>query len=353
MTAFRRTPPASAAPRWIPARWLAPAALGLLACACSPASQNQQQGGTSDPKGLRHTLELEAAAVPDNLGQRAYDHCAQVVSFGERYVGSPGWDNAITYIRRELKALDLNPISDRWGVEGEKLTFHNVHVTIPGASPDRIVIGCHHDTKCTQGHPDPEHNYRFVGANDSGSGVGLLLALAEVLSQRENAATYQLVWFDGEESIPYKWDHKRSLFGSRRFVSQYLERQITGLDASRIRAFVLLDMVGRADLHIDEVTNTDPLLRDIAYAAARACGEEEHFFEYKWDVTDDHVPFFDEQIPTVNLLDLKYNAEWHTAEDTLEHISAESLHTVGSVVLTMLPEIERRFLTPKAPIKIR
>lgn len=333
---------------------LASLTLALAPAACSPASQNQTTRQDPDRPNLRQTLELEVVEPPADLGQTAYDHCATIVGFGERYVGSKGWDNAVLYIRRELKKLDLNPISDRWAVEAEKLQFHNVHVTIPGTSDDRIVIGCHHDTKCTTGHPDPAHNYRFVGANDSGSGVGLLLALAEVLSQRQNPVTYQLVWFDGEESVPYKWDDERSLFGSRRFVERYRERQVTGLDASEIRAFVLLDMVGRADLHIDEVTNSDPLMRDLAYAAAKACEELEMFFTYRWDVKDDHVPFIDAGIPTVNFLDLKHNEEWHTAEDTMDHISAQSLHRVGRIVLTMLPEVERRmFAASKAPVTIR
>jgi len=329
-------------------------AVGLGLAACSDSRNWTPTDGEAgrDGSSLRQTLRLDPAPVPDDLGKRAYRHCEQVVAFGPRHVGSRGWRLALLYVKQQLRALGLEPVSDRWFDELEGLTFENVHVTIPGAVSDRIVIACHHDTKCTQEHPDPAHNYTFVGANDSGSGVGLLLALAEELVDRENHATIQLVFFDGEESIPYDWNLERALFGSRRFKEAYVEEKLTGR-ASSIRALVLLDMVGAEDLQIDEVENSSQTLRDVIYAAARACGHQAKFFENAHTVTDDHVPFHQEGIPTANLIDLYDNPQWHTPRDTMEHISAASLQLVGEVVLTALPEIERRFVKDKAPVRLR
>ena len=67
-------------------------------------------------------------------------------------------------------------------------------------------------------------------------------------------------------------------------------------------------------------------------------------------MTDDHIPFLDDGIRAINLIDLYDNPEWHTKDDTLKHISSRSLQIVGEVVLTALPEIERQFLLERPGI---
>ncbi|MHC4899378.1 MAG: M28 family metallopeptidase, partial [Planctomycetota bacterium] len=220
-------------------------------------------------------------------------------------------------------------------------TFENVWVTLPGKSKDRLILACHHDTKCCTGHGDPLNNFHFVGANDSGSGVGLMLALAKELRDRKNIATIQLVFFDGEESIPFAWDLKRALFGSRRFVRRYQQELLDLGGGPRIRGLVLLDMVGAVDLQIDDETNSDRGFHRIFRSAAAACGHERYFFKNKHSVTDDHVPFLDNHIRAIDLIDLYDNPQWHTSADTLEHISQRSLQIVGEVVLTALPALEQ------------
>ncbi len=286
------------------------------------------------------------AAVSKDLGQHAYDHVAALVALGPRHTGSPGWYRATAYIKQELKKLGLTPKRDRWEHPIEKLTFENIWVTFPGKSKDRLILACHHDTKCCSGHPEFRDNFHFVGANDSGSGVGLLLALAKELadrkSDRKNIATIQLVFFDGEESIPFDWDLKRALFGSRRFVRRYQQERLDLGGGPRIRGLVLLDMVGAKDLQIDDETNSDRRLHDILRAAAKACGHQQYFFQNQHRVTDDHIPFLDDGIPAIDLIDLYDNPQWHTVHDTLEHISASSLQIVGEVVLTALPGLEHQ-----------
>jgi Zn-dependent M28 family amino/carboxypeptidase len=206
------------------------------------------------------------------------------------------------------------------------------------------VLACHHDTKCTQGHADPAHNFEFVGANDGGSGVGLLLALAPVLAQQPRDATIELVFFDGEESLDWDWNEaRRALFGSKRYVRRQRDAELKS-GAPRIAAMVLLDMVGRTDLHIQEELSSTPRLRTIVWSAAKACGHQEQFFRSAEACSDDHRPFLDVGIPAVDLIDLVGNPHWHKATDTVENLSAASLQRVGEVVLTALPLIEREYV---------
>lgn len=286
---------------------------------------------------------LAAVRAPEGLGQRAYGHVAALVGFGARHTGSTGWSQALGYISKTLLEMGLSPKLDRWTDPREGIYFTNITVTLPGSHPDKIVIGCHHDTKCTTGHTDPAHNFHFVGANDSGSGVGLLLELARVLKeQTTRRATVELVFFDGEESLSFKWDLSRALFGSRRYVRQYQQSLLDDPQGPKIRAFMLLDMVGGKDLHLDDDLNSDTELKKIVMRAAQATGHQQWFFANRSKVTDDHLPFLEARIPSIDLIDLETNNHWHKPTDTLDNIAAQSLHLVGEVVLTALPGFEER-----------
>ncbi|MEZ5965859.1 MAG: M28 family metallopeptidase [Planctomycetota bacterium] len=287
-------------------------------------------------------------ALPADLGQRAFAHVEHVVGLGERFPGSPGWAEQIDYIRTALRGYGLEPVVDRWTDRLEGVTFANVRATLPGTTSARLVLGCHHDTKRCSGHPDPEHNFRFVGANDGGSGVGLLLALAEALAKGpQRLASIEFVFFDGEESMEFKWNHARSLFGSKRYVAAERAPGTGRHWTSPIRAMLLLDMVGAEDLQLDDDSNSDRTLATILRNAAYARGHSDLALTEPNTVTDDHLPFLDAGVPAAVLIDLRNNPQWHTPRDTLEHLSPRSLQRVGEIVWTALPEIERCFFAEK------
>jgi hypothetical protein len=123
------------------------------------------------------------------------------------------------------------------------MTFSNVSVLLPGKKPERIVLACHHDTKCTTGHSDPQNNFHFVGANDGASATALLLALVPVLLREQREATIELAFFDGEESLDFKWNNDRALFGSKRYVKHHRDALLLG-EESRIGAGVTYVSIG-------------------------------------------------------------------------------------------------------------
>jgi hypothetical protein len=320
---------------WLPARGGAGVLLLAIAACCSPRVPET----TPDPPAV-----ARPAGLPTDLGSRALAQVETLVGFGARHSGTPGWRSACDHIAGELRAMGLEPQRDRWLETGEDLTFENISAVIPGSVPDRIVIGAHHDTKITVGHDDPAHNFPFVGANDSGSGVGLLLELARHLVAHPPRATIEVAFFDGEESVPFRWNLERALFGSRRFVRRAVQERIDDPTRPPIRAMVLLDMVGAAALSIDDETTSDRQLHAIFRAAAAACGHQEHFFRHALRVGDDHTPFLDAGIPAIDLIDIYDNPEWHTPDDTLDRLSARSLQVVGEVVLAAVPAIEAAFV---------
>lgn len=283
--------------------------------------------------------KLSPVDLPANVGEQAYGHVRNVVALGERYPNSPGWKRQLQYIGENLRSMDLEPVTDRWHDAKEGLEFQNISVTIPGKSYRRIIIGAHHDTKIFSGHVDAAHNFKFDGANDGGSGVGLLLALAEVLRTTRNPLTIEFVFFDGEESLTVEWNGaERALFGSRRYVNSKIEE--SGVEwTDTVCAVIILDMVGCKDLHIDDDVNSDTYLKTIFRRAAIDLGYSKYFFRQREPIEDDHTPFINVGIPAIDLIQKKLNPYWHTPQDTLENVCEKSLQVVAEVVLTALAEI--------------
>ena len=218
--------------------------------------------------------------------------------------------------------------------------YRNVVGRIPGDRPGTVIVGAHHDTKDIPG---------FVGANDGGSGVAVVLELARDLPARLDGPSIDLVFFDAEESPPGTLFDAGGDRGSRQFV-RYARRG--GGQGSpplnEIRAMVLFDMVGDCDLGIPREANSDSGLHDLfadAAAAQSPSGSSEPFEGKSTGVLDDHTPFLEAGVPAVDLIDFDYGpgatpgAWWHTRRDDLSHVCARSLGAVGAPALAALPQI--------------
>jgi glutaminyl-peptide cyclotransferase len=161
-----------------------------------------------------------------------------------------------------------------------------------------------------------------------------------VLKARDNAITIELVFFDGEEAF-VEWSPTDSTYGSRHYV-EAARRDGTLKD---IRAMILVDMIGDRQLTIKRDTYSTPWLNDIIWSAARRLNRPE-FVDDTTMIEDDHLPFIEAGVSAVDIIDLEYPDEtmryWHTAEDTLDKVSAQSLQAVGDVLLEALKGIEAR-----------
>src|SRR5262245_6773257 len=196
-----------------------------------------------------------ATALPQGDGakfdsSRAFEHIRQLVAIGPRPAGSPGNEQARTYIINQLKALGLSPTRQEFQSETPLGTVKmaNVVAKIPGASDaERILITRHFDTKLFR-------QLRFGGANDGGSSAAMLLELARVLRDRKNPYAIELVFFDGEEATLPKWTGNDHTYGSRHYVAT---AKADG-SLSKIRAMILFDMVADPSLNISRETYSTP-----------------------------------------------------------------------------------------------
>jgi glutaminyl-peptide cyclotransferase len=263
---------------------------------------------------------------------RALELASEVVDMGPRPSGSRGALRNAEFIADHLRGLGLETFVGEWReiTPAGELTFRNVIANIPGESGEFVLIGCHYDTKRLLSTPG------FVGANDGASGVGLLLAMAEAVvgSGRKPPLTLKLAFFDGEECVESYSDHD-GLHGSR-----HLAKELKDAGAlSNCRAMVLLDMVGDKGLNITIPSGSDPKLAKTLLDVAGKQGKGSCFEMRSTDVLDDHTPFQKAGVPVIDVIDFEFgpsNRYWHTGEDTLDKISAESLGTVGNAVMGLV-----------------
>jgi Zn-dependent M28 family amino/carboxypeptidase len=280
----------------------------------------------------------QTQAAPQFDSNRAWEHLRQIVAIGPRPSGSAGLDATRKYIRTQLGLSAIAVADQQWDAQTPIGTVRmvNLRATIPGRSPDRILLTGHYDTKLFR-------TGRFVGANDGGSSTAFLLEMARVLKARSNPLTIELVFLDGEEAFCQNWtDCGRpgapdNTYGSRHYVAA-ARRDGT---LSGIKANLLVDMIADRDLRLKRDVNSSAWLTDLVWGAARASGLGAYFVEETTQIEDDHLPFIEAGVPSVDLIDLEYPA-WHTPADTLDQVSARSLQVVGDAVLAALPRLEAR-----------
>lgn len=284
---------------------------------------------------------LELSDIPFN-GARAYEYLKQICAIGRRPSGSPGMAK-----QQELLAKHFSELGGKVGFQrfrvphpqtGQPVPMANLVVQWHPESKTRVLLCAHYDTL-----PYPMLDPRnpkgvFVGANDGGSGVAVLMELAHEIPKLQLNYGVDFVLFDGEEFIFNRGD--RYFLGSEYFARAYRDTP----PPFRYRWGVLLDMIGDADLQIYYERNsvrwpeTRPLVEDI-WATARRLGVREFIPRKKYEIRDDHLPLRNiGGIPTCDVIDFDYPV-WHTQKDTVDQCSALSLAKVGWVIREWLKAV--------------
>ena len=263
-------------------------------------------------------------------GEKALVHVQRLVDLGPRPAGSDAIEKARNYIEDELRHSGWQVTRQAFSDDTPrgKINFVNLIARLSSdgnaASPSFLLCS-HYDTKLFD-------TIRFVGANDGGSSTGLLLELARVLGHHANVArNVELVFFDGEEAYE-NFSETDGLYGSRFFA-----KQLQSEGAKKIRGGILFDMVGDRSLGITLPADSPAAMARDVFAAAEAVKLRKYFSYLDRDMIDDHTPLNAIGIPTIDIIDFDY-PWWHTADDTMDKISAESLQIVGSVALYYLAE---------------
>jgi hypothetical protein len=315
----------------------------LLGC---PSNTNKPADGSTPPPA--------SPAKSDFDGERAFEQVRKQVEFGPRPAGSVELEKTRNYMIDQLKSYGLNVTADEFHpttpVGDRKMA--NVIAELPGESNDVVIVSSHYDTKLFK-------EFKFVGANDGGSSTGALMEIARVMAAKKEKPrlTYWFVFFDGEEAFCPGWDDCHNpnpadpktplpdnTYGSRHMVDQLIQKN----ELKRVRAMILLDMVGYKNLRLGRDDMSTTWLQDIVWQTGKQIGYGAQFVDAHEGVgDDDHAPFLRAGVDALDIIQLStYGSSdseyWHTKQDTLDKISPRSLKIVGDAVILSLPKIEER-----------
>ena len=278
-------------------------------------------------------------ALPKTDPKLAWEYAEKSVAFGSRYSGSKAISDYAGWIVRtasECRKFKVAEQQFEQQTPGGRIRFRNIIAEIPGKSREWILIGAHYDLKKFLSIPG------FQGANDGASGVAALLAMIHALEKYPEKPPYTLrfVFFDGEECL-YRYSENDGLHGSRALAGHY---EKTG-ELKNCRAMFLLDMIGDKDLNLTLPANSSPRLVACLKTIVR-----DHLPELRWeqrshDMLDDHVPFYERGVPALDLIDFDYgprNCYWHSAGDTLDKISAESICAAADLTFALIWNVPPR-----------
>lgn len=259
---------------------------------------------------------------------RAFKDVEVQLSFGARTPGSLAHQQTIQYIVEQTQNVGWQVELHQTQRMGHPIT--NVIARRPNPNGKQIILGAHFDSRfySDQDEEPSQRSQPVPGANDGASGVAVLLELARSLPTNLPVEIW-LVFFDAEDQGNISgWDW---ILGSRAFVEEI---------PINPAAVVILDMIGDADLNIYLERNSDPQLSSQIWEVARELGFEKHFIpQYKYSIIDDHTPFLERGYPAIDVIDFDY-PYWHTRQDTLDKVSADSLGIVGETIHRWLTTYE-------------
>jgi glutaminyl-peptide cyclotransferase len=312
---------------------------GLILCLLSCEDQTAEQ--------RPFQFEEKGREVPVFNADSAYTYIEQQLNIGPRNPGSEGHREALTYIYDKLESfagpnrsfLQNFEVS---GYDGETLSLSNIIASFNPQSSDRIMLCAHWDTRPRAEHDPGNPDAPILGADDGGSGVGVLLELARIFKENPPPVGVDIVLFDGED-YGEEGDLDNYFLGSKYWSDNQ------PVENYRPRFGILLDMVGGREARFYKErysVNFAPSLVDEVWNIAHELGYDTLFLDERGSaINDDHVIVNRRLgLRTINIINHRPESEgphnfpeyWHTQEDDIDIIDKTTLRAVGEVLAELV-----------------
>jgi hypothetical protein len=313
-------------------RYLAFSLLITSLVSCSPDADDQAKD-TSRP----------VINVPEFNAEFAYQQVANQVAFGPRVPNSAAHDSCADWLQTQLAEYAHEVLVQEAEVEAYDGTILGMKNIIAAFNPDakrRILLCAHWDTRPFADQDTINIDQPILGANDGGSGVGVLLEVARVLAQNPIPLGVDIILFDTEDyGISEAQD-------SYCLGSQYWAKN-KHKSGYRAAFGILLDMVGAQDavfrMEGTSMAFAPQVMRDVWDVAARLGYSDRFLYERANPLTDDH--YYINSIAGIKTIDIIHNdsrtrtgfgSYWHTHQDNMDIIDQSALKAVGQTVLGVL-----------------
>jgi glutaminyl-peptide cyclotransferase len=273
-------------------------------------------------------------------GKRAYEWVQRQVAFGPRTPGTAAHDSCFADLVRGLRlttdAVEVDTFHYESPELGKDVRLMNVLARFKPSESKRVLLAAHWDTRpWADRDPDPaKRNQPILGANDGASGVAILMALAERLNRRAPGLGVDIALFDGED-LGTETNPNGYFRGSKRYV-EWRSKEPPPLFV------VVLDMVGRKDASFYWEGNSYEQASNIVlliWNKAKDLQLRQFKSGVKFSISDDHIPFLQNQIPAIDVIDFDF-PQWHTRGDVLSVIDPVTLEAVGRVLQTLVTDAD-------------
>jgi len=288
-------------------------------------------------------------SVPQFNQDSAYFFIERQVNFGPRVPNTPAHDSCARWLEGKLGQYTSTVVVQRAEIRAFDGTILKMKNVIGSFNPEvnkRILLCAHWDSRPFADQDIVDKDKPILGANDGGSGVGVLLEVARLLKNNPLNIGIDIIFFDTED---YGQPHK----------SRYIPMNDTWCLGSQYWAKhphkksyyadygILLDMVGaeEAIFNMEETSMTyAPSVVRKVWSIAADLGYSDYFrFERTYPVTDDHL-YINKliHIPTINIIQYdhttstRFGSYWHTHQDNMDIISRQTLKAVGQTIVAVI-----------------
>lgn len=317
-------------------------ALGMMAVSCNAGSSTKPTEQTS----AEAVCEKNDKSVEFNADS-AYNYIKAQVDCGPRVPGTDAHRRCAAMLVEMLKNCGADTVLEQKTVvtafNGDKLPINNILARYNTENPKRILLVAHWDTRpWADAEKDAsKHSMPIPGANDGGSGVGVLLEIARNFGEKLPSVGVDILLTDAEDYGQAGGSDESWCLGTQYWVRN-MPYQTSNLPVYGI----LLDIVGGLDAHFCREYFSDyyaSAINDKVWAAAAAAGYASRFVNSsEGAVTDDHIYINKAGIPCIDIIECANQATgsfpptWHTLSDDMKSIDRTTLKAVGQTVINVI-----------------
>ena len=287
--------------------------------------------------------------VPNFNSDSAYFFVEQQVSFGPRVISSKAWDNCSKYLTNKLESYNAKVIVQQAPITTYDQKKHTLRNIIGSYSPEknnRIALFAHWDSRHVADYDTINTSQPILGANDGGSGVGVLLEIARNLNLKNPKIGVDIIFFDAEDYGQPENSKFPIMNDSWCLGSQYWSKNPHKQNYFA-KYGILLDMVGGKDAEFWQESISSYYASNIikkVWDVAHNIGYS-NFFIYKNSpqIMDDHYYVNTiAGIPTIDIIEYdpfsktNFNKHWHTHADNMNNVDRKTLKAVGQTVINVI-----------------
>ncbi len=290
-------------------------------------------------------VDTDEVKIPNVNRDSAYAFVKKQVDFGPRMPGTDAHKKCSEWFKSKLESYGAKVTMQRFDADlyfGKKVEAVNVVGVINPEKKKRILLCAHWDSRFQADQDKERKKEPILGADDGGSGVGVLLEIARVVQQNPIDLGIDILLFDvedqgndsdGNEDTSLTWCLGSQYWAKNKHANGY-----------KAEYGILLDMVGSKGARFGReefsMRNAPDVMNKV-WKTAQDMGYGNYFVNDRvGGITDDHVFVTQGGVRTIDIINRPegggFGKYWHTHDDNMDVISKKSLAAVGNVVLNVL-----------------